>query len=362
MRKTPDIDKWYNKLIMLANSLVTTASFSFGIQSNLTIAKMQQILIDLQKLSKSLIGSKRGLFHRAILGKSIDYGMRSVISTSDMSKVQLPKDNPVDVFHSGIPLAQCIVTGYPFILRWLNEYFREQYGGGTKVPALLPTDDDRKFKVAWKNSVDQRQIYTKQVLEKRMERFISTYSSRFEPVDIYISNADGRIEKDDPVHVNINATYNGKPVNRVLTWLDLFYMAAVEALATKYVYLTRYPITGIYNTFPTQIAVLSTYDTLPLTVNGKFYKHYPNIDPDMDEKDIEIAFIDTVTMSNHYLDAIGGDYDGDQISLRIVFSDEANREAEQIMKSTKMFLDIQGKLFRNVKNEAYQTFYMLTAD
>lgn len=54
--------------------------------------------------------------------------------------------------------------------------------------------------------------------------------------------------------------------------------------------------------------------------------------------------------------------DGDTISAKMMFTQEANAEAEEIMKSLKHFVTVKGKLIRIVENEAFLTFYNMTRD
>ena len=44
-------------------------------------------------------------------------------------------------------------------------------------------------------------------------------------------------------------------------------------------------------------------------------------------------FVDTFSMSNLYLGAIGGDYDGDTITLKGVYTNEANDELKAYMNT-----------------------------
>ena len=92
-----------------------------------------------------------------------------------------------------------------------------------------------------------------------------------------------------------------------MTWTDVFYLAAVETLSDKHCHITRYPLVDYFGIFPTQISVLSTIKTDPVIVNGKVYPHYPHIDLTLSEKEIATQFIDTFSISNLYLEAIGGD-------------------------------------------------------
>ena len=53
-------------------------------------------------------------------------------------------------------------------------------------------------------------------------------------------------------------------------------------------------------------------------------------------------------------------YDGDQISIRGLFTQEANEEARRLMKDKSFILNIQGENMRVTTNEGIQTLYMLT--
>ena len=89
----------------------------------------------------------------------------------------------------------------------------------------------------------------------------------------------------------------------------------VEATADKHVWISRYPILDYFGTFPSRISVMSTKKTMYMKVNGKEYEAYPNIDLNMTKSDVSTYFLDTVTMSNVYLDMIGGDYKLPRCSL-----------------------------------------------
>ena len=65
-------------------------------------------------------------------------------------------------------------------------------------------------------------------------------------------------------------------------------------------------------------------------------------------------------MNNTLLNGIGGDYDGDQITLKSVFSQEANLEAERLIMSPTNFISINGSNIRTSEIEAVQTLYSMT--
>lgn len=55
-------------------------------------------------------------------------------------------------------------------------------------------------------------------------------------------------------------------------------------------------------------------------------------------------------------------YDGDQVTVKILMSQEANEEAEKIQRAVSYILDLSGRSIRVVGNEAVQTLYELTKD
>ena len=107
-------------------------------------------------------------------------------------------------------------------------------------------------------------------------------------------------------------------------------------------------------------SVLSTFDTEYIKIGDTEYKTYPHIDLSYDKNFISTYFLDTITLSNLYLSGLGGDYDGDQVTIKSVFSQEANAECERIMLSKSNLLNICGNNVRKTSNEGVQTIYMLT--
>ena len=188
-----------------------------------------------------------------------------------------------------------------------------------------------------------------------MTTFIFNYTSRFDPITIEFD--DGSTE---PLLIPITDPKTHETTERVMTYTDLFYIAAEDILKDKHVYITRYPIIGHLSIFPNRVHVASTITTTHLIINGKEYKYYPLVDLDMDKSKVAINFVEVLQMSNVYLQALDGDYDGDQVTVKSVFSQEANLEAEQKMKAISNILSVNGNNIRKTTNEAVQTLYMMT--
>ena len=114
--------------------------------------------------------------------------------------------------------------------------------------------------------------------------------------------------------------------------------------------------------FISRIRVSSTAKTIPMQVNGILYKWYPYVQLDRERRKIPELFIDSVRFSNSYLSGIEGDYDGDQVTVKIIFTQEANEECETVIGKKSYFINSTGNNIRDVGKEALQTFFVLTKD
>lgn len=356
----PPINKNYTKLIQYANSVIKDPYFS-----NIAKYNIQMQLVTIRQYGQTLVEKKRGFFKRSVLGKTIDYGFRSVISVFHIDSADKPEENPIDIFHTGVPLAQCCVLFYPFIKRYVSEFIRQTV---ESMGDRYPVYDEKQNKIVnYLNFKDPLSYYNSDKIQEIIDQFIGTPATRFRPVELPV-DLDGTTAML-PIHFSghgknekIKDIKTPQLYNRVLTWTDLLYMAAVDTLYDKHVYITRYPLEDYFGTFPSRVFVLSTMKTMPMIYNERNYPFYPQIDPSLPEAEVSTLFNDTVTMDNTYLKGLGGDYDGDQVSLKGIFSAEANAEAEEIMHSIKHYVNIAGDLMRVIGNEAFLTYYNMTKD
>ena len=356
----PPINKNYTKLIQYANSVIKDPYFS-----NIAKYNIQMQLVTIRQYGQTLVEKKREVFKRSVLGKTIDYGFRSVISVFHIDSADKPEENPIDIFHTGVPLAQCCVLFYPFIKRYVSEFIRQTV---ESMGDRYPVYDEKENKIVnYLNFKDPLSYYNSDKIQEIIDQFIGTPATRFRPVELPV-DLDGTTAML-PIHFSghgknekIKDIKTPQLYNRVLTWTDLLYMAAVDTLYDKHVYITRYPLEDYFGTFPSRVFVLSTMKTMPMIYNERNYPFYPQIDPSLPEAEVSTLFNDTVTMDNTYLKGLGGDYDGDQVSLKGIFSAEANAEAEEIMHSIKHYVNIAGDLMRVIGNEAFLTYYNMTKD
>ena len=351
-----DLTDLYTKLLKHVTMLNDN---TFDFVFNTTKAKVQMTLVEIYDYFKGKLTGKNGIMHKSLLGKTVDYAVRTVISAPQFTSNNYA-DTPVDFYHCGLPLSQTCSLFTPFIIYWCKRFFQrnfEQLGG------KFPVKDKETGKIRYLKLKDPATYFTDDFIKKKIDNFIYSYNDRFEKIEIPIDEP-GYTKK---VYMAFKGRFssqgfeNESPlVTRPATWCDILYQAAVEMTEDKHVYITRYPLLDHFGIFPNKIHVLSTAKTVPMYVGDKVYPYYPDIDVNMPESEVATYFLDTLNMSNLYLPGLGGDYDGDQVTAKGVYSQEANKECDTILHSKSHILNIYGENTRKLGNEGLQTLYMMT--
>ena len=366
-----DINKYYNSIIIASKALAEAQDYGLSI-SNSQAGRMQEILLQVYnyfgagnpdaKGSGVGMPSKFGIIRRANLSKTTDYSSRLVITSPEL-KVEKLDDIEADMDYSVVPLASLSINFLPYMIFWLRNFFENEFSTRTTYTVHMKDGKIKEIPIQ-----DYQIAFSDERIKDEINRFAHGYSNRFIPIkiptvdkklNIYM-HFKGKITSSQDAKDN----EQGEIINRRLTWCDLLFMAASEVTADKHILITRYPIDSFYNQFPTKIKVQSTIETEPMLVNSgamsKFYKKYPKIREEDIEKDTSNKFIDSLNLCNGYLDSIGGDYDGDQVSVKGIYSAEANAELDQQMNSKIHYIGLDGISVMDVGKEAKQSLYCLT--
>ena len=97
-----------------------------------------------------------------------------------------------------------------------------------------------------------------------------------------------------------------------------------------------------------------------MTVMGVHYDHYPKIREEDIGTNTASRFVDSINISNCYLGSIGGDYDGDMVTVKGVFTEEANEELKKQINSNRHYIDLGCAPAIECTKEAIQSIFSLT--
>lgn len=366
--KVLDINNMYASIIRNVRTIRESTTMEYVVQA--MRGKVQDLIVEIYNTLKDKIQGKRGYIRQFLLGKTIDYGSRVVI-TAGVYRSNTVYDQQVGYYYTGIPLAQVCSEFTPFMIYWIKNWFKNNMENQASSFLLYDEKKDKKELV----KLDNPEAYFNETyIENMLAQFVKNPYTRFNKIEIPVSKKDmerlnlkkyptyrfvGMKLTEGQIGTMPESPYQPN-VTRDFTWTDLIYMAAVDVTSDKHVWITRYPLTDYMGSYTTRIAILSTRDTTPMMFGNRLYRHYPVIDLQAKLTDMDVLFRDTLNICPLYLSALGADHDGDQITSKGVYTQEANEECEKILMSKSNLLSVRAGGIRNIGNEGTQTLYTMT--
>lgn len=357
-----DINKLYINVMVSASAIGDSEDYGFSIGKSVE-GRLQEGLIEIYKWFGTGTDSnpngglpgKFGVIRRANLSKTTDYATRLVMSAPKLD-VENMEDIRADFDYSVLPMTSAAANFFPFVIFHMRRFFENEFIGDTKYPII-----DKDGTIIYGEIEDYQIQFSDEALKKELDRFIHGYSDRFRPVKV-LCRVKGKQEYLDLKWKGFYKEPDAKALKneRPLTWCDVIYMACEEAVKDRMILITRYPIDTFYNEFATKIRLSSTIETEEAIFDDVVYTHYPKIRKEDIGKDTSSSFIDTMNICNGYLDSIGGDYDGDMVTIKGVYTDEANAELKKQLASNIHFINLGGNPVISTSKESIQAIYAMT--
>lgn len=361
------INKYYSSLLISTRSIKETQDYGLSLSGSIK-GRIQETLVNIYNCLCGLgddkdgmgLRGKKGLVKNAVMSKTSDYGSRLVLSAPEL-KVETLDDMMVTIDYCALPLASAIANFEPFIIFNVKRFFEDNFKEGEAIECI-----NKKGEIEYSYVKNPMVQFSDDVIMHEINNFIHGFSARLKPIEVKLENGDivYPVFKSKSItadQMKNNDISGASPLaNRRLTWCDVLYMAAIESCKDKHVMITRYPMDSYFNQFPNKINISTLRQTEKVLVNGNFYKFYPKIREEDIGKNTSNMFIDTCQIANLHLSSIGGDYDGDQVSVTGIYTVEANEEIDKKMKSLVLFVDLGGGSVKESTKEAVQAIYSLT--
>ena len=357
-----DINKLYINIMVSASAIGDSEDYGFSISKSVE-GRLQEGLIEIYKWFGTGTDSnpngglpgKFGVIRRANLSKTTDYATRLVMSAPKLD-VETMGELRADFDYSVLPMTSAAANFFPFVIFHMRRFFENEFIGDTKYPIL-----DKNGTIIYGEIEDYQIQFSDEVLKKELDRFIHGYSDRFRAVKV-LCRVKGKQEYLDLKWKGFYKEPDAKVLQkeRPLTWCDVIYMACEEAIKDRMILITRYPIDTFYNEFATKIRLSSTIETEEAVFDDVVYTHYPKIRKEDIGTDTSNKFIDTMNICNGYLGIIDGDYDGDMVTIKGVYTDEANAELKKQLASNIHFINLGGNPVISTSKESIQAIYAMT--
>ncbi len=356
--RIPEINGMYKKLFNQVSVLqsVGRASFTY----NLSRAAVQNSLNEIYNYFLDLLKLKSGFLHASVMSKSVDYGVRTLI-TAPTFNANTWKEMPADYEHVAVPLTQCLTEFTISVEAWIESWVTSIVQSRTNMYVY---DSEQKKVVIRELDPHWKDDFRADIIEKKIYEFVMTPEMRFYPVTIKFE--DGIYRPFAFINNNTDVIFESGQINseiydkiRYYTWTDVFYLAAMAVVSEKATHITRYPVTSQHSQYFANVRVRSTWKTIPMLIGKTEYPQYPVIDLSLPANKIEALFIDSLEVFPPYLKPLGGDFDGDQISNRGLYSYEANKWVDEYVGSVANAIGINGGSVRNSGDVGSHTLYNL---
>jgi hypothetical protein len=358
------INELYKDLISRTNSM--SVGFGLGLFGDKTKFKIQSLLIELFEETTRPIRGKGSMLRKHLLGKTIDYTASNVITSPPISNSESVDEMPVKFGYGAFPLPTVLSLFHPFVVSALTDFLSRVI----KEAMTIAYNDIKRMDLNQFNS---------DAAEKMIKKFIKSTEERFDPVVFTYESTDGTL-KEKVIMIEESLTRDNF-IEREMTLLDILYWITEYAIEDKHVYVTRYPVTNFQNIYPSKLTILTTNKTKKgvyiklagVVMNdvfnaGKPFQNYPYVKFKKDPKPAPstyYSFLNVFMPGNVYLKALGGDYDGDMLYMRGVFTKEANAEAEKLIYAKSNILTANGSTSRGISKigkDAVMALYELTKE
>lgn len=350
---TNELNNLYTTLIRHASSVRDKGMFDFTFHAS--HMQIQRAINDIYEYFKHKIERKNGLIRKYLMGKSVINSARSVI-TPTVYNAKSPSELLVNYEYSGVPIAQCCGLAYPFLLKglldWARDVFYQKNNFFTQYGKVVQLDNPES-------------VLTDKFFEKMVSNFMKNPESRLDVIKLpVVGGGIATLRLTGFVPEKTNKDFDGvRSETRSMTVLDLLYVILSDILKDKYVLCTRYPLLDSFSIFVSKIRILTLDTTEVREISSIEYPFYPKIDLDMPKSEIPIHFIDSMRFCPAYLKGLDADFDGDQVTLKLLWTQEANAEAAKYIKSKLSFINTSGEMMRtNSIAEVIQSFYNMTKE
>lgn len=308
---TDDVNNLYIRLIRLSSLIQNQDLFDFQFDS--TNYNIQQTIVGIYDYFKHKLEKKNGMIRKYLMGKNVDYCTRTVI-TSPSFHGNRPEDLVVDFSHVSIPVAQVCSLAYPFVTKWVRDFFEREVIDPQNSKLVYDASSDTTTSAV--KIVDPESYFSDKYIKKMIDTFIKDPESRFNKIEVPTDSDTKKYLTFSGKRYTSSTTADlADIITRPMTWTDLLYMACEHVTRDKHCLITRYPVNNEFNIFIANIRVASTTRTKPMLVNGYLYKWYPIVELDATPNIIPTLFQDATMFSNSYLPGIDGDLINHRVSL-----------------------------------------------
>jgi len=353
------VNKLYSSLINYARALPdggTTDDIYNGIMFSIQ-KKVCEIFVFLFDIAEG----KQGFFQRKYGSRNLALGTRNVISTSNLSTKNPTAMDYLKIDEIGVPLFQTAKMFMPLVVYGLKMYFfNESFSmSSDNIAAInpktltldyIPISEEEKNKFLSSDGIEKMINLFRDKATRHYPVKITSEETGKEYYLYMVYDTGKYIYKTRSIEeLKVLLQAQKIPFNprllRPMTYSELIYVATYMVTKTRFSYVTRYPAIGIGSLVPSKIHLLSTSPdrSVKFVISGtnatdlEYYTlpNYPILDA---------SYIDSVGVHPSVLQGLGGDFDGDTVSVSGILTTEATEECKNHLADKSRYIDSNGNI------------------
>lgn len=336
-----EINAIYRKLLNAANTAKQFKNDLTGKENEFIIAarkRLQRVAVEIYDYIENLLDGKSKFIQGKWAKRSVMYGTRNVITATPYTIEDLNDNHGPKTTDAIIGIYQAAKGILPKTIfqartRFLHDVFDME---STNAMLINP----KTLKLESKKITEKTR--SKWITDEGLEEIINKLLQDEIKNEAII--VDGHYlllvyeEKDGTLRIVRNIThveeFDPKKA-RPMTYGELIYLSIFDILAEYPAFLTRYPIVGFGGTVPVIPYLKSTIKTevrdviLPDTLNKIKVYEYPIIGTN---------WYNSLSPNFKHLELLGGDFDGDKVSLNFIWEEDAKKEVKKYLNSKSYYL------------------------
>jgi len=307
---------------------------------------MTRTFYDLYKAIEDILTDKKGFVQNKWASRRIFDGTRNVITAMDHSVTNLKDPDGIKFTDTVTGIWQLSRAVMPKTVHYLRTGYLSHVFSVGDAQARLIHPSTLKSELVTVSGPVYDQWATVEGLEKVVIGFKDT-TIRDQPIrvgDHYLALVYKGQLKGEPVFkvfFDIDDLPEGFDPNHVtpITPIELLYLSGYQHWNEFVGFITRYPITGMESIYPSTLYCKTT------TIGEKRYE----LDDDWEltqQAALEYpifgqptTYQDSLSIPSVRLAGLGADFDGDTVSLSVVYSEEALEEVKRHLNSFDAYVD-----------------------
>lgn len=343
-----DVNKLYTSLIMYTRSIPKGSTSPLYDPVRYQIQSKAQ---EIYEYIENFLDGKRGFIQGSFARRKVAMGTRNVITAAPMMASSPDDPQLLKADDVMVGVYQTIKGLQPFAKHAWMMIFGNPIFKSESVTKIALSDPSTGKLVYTTISPDTRDKWMSSEGIEKIINSLRNIDLRNKPV--LIKDTEGKnyalsliYDEGDEIALcrsidDLKSKWS-RPIDRhrvrPMTYIEMFYIIAETISVGKHGIVTRYPVIEQGSSYPAEIHVMSTtpsryvelIDMMTPMQHRTPLREYPILGA---------SYMDAMMVHPSKLAQLGGDHDGDKVSLEYIFTDDANREIAEYLNSPRSVIN-----------------------